>query len=220
MKTLKPILLTILTFTTSIYAYGQNDLGKIPAKVKQTADSIINSTLGTDYLNKTTFDCESSLIHVTNPDHFILNDCRPPEAINKKKKNKKKGGSDLKMDSYALKYQLTLMPNSNYKFEIWIDETFKLNREVNLPNCLNTKACDIKVDSLAAVDLAIKSGLEKGLGIYNEGLTYDNETQTFQWKIKNHLKQAPDKGELIYIDAVTGQRISNKDEQWVRSVVH
>lgn len=219
MKTLKTIL-TILTFTTFIYAYGQNDLGQIPAKVKQKADSIINSTLGTEYFNKTTFNCESSLIHVTNPDHFILNDCRPLEEINKRKKNKKKSGSGLKMNSYALKYQLTLMPNSNYKFEIRIDQTLKLNREVNLPNCLNTKACDIKIDSLAAIDLAIKSGLEKGLGIYNDGLTYDIETQTFQWKIKNHLKQGPDKGELIYIDAVTGQRISDKDEQWVRLVVH
>ena len=217
MNILKTIL-TILTSATFIYAHGQDDLGQIPAKVKQTADSIINSTLGTDYFNKITFNCESSLIHVKNPDHFILNDCRPSEGINKKRKNK--SGSGLKMDSYALQYQLTLIPNSNYKFEIRIDQTFKLNREVNLPNCLNTKACDIKVDSLAAIDLAIKSGLEKGLGIYNDGLTYDSETKTFQWRIKNHLKQGPDKGELIYIDAVTGQRISDKDERWVRSVVH
>ena len=76
------------------------------------------------------------------------------------------------------------------------------------------------MDSLSAIDLALKSGLAKGLGVYNDGLIFDGQTNTFQWKIKNHLKTMPDKGDMIYIDAVTGQRLVDKDEQWLRSIVH
>jgi hypothetical protein len=221
MKTPKTIL-TLLTLTTVICANGQSNLGQIPTKVKQTADSIINLTLGADYFNKTTFNCENSRIHVTNPDHFVFNDCRQPETIKKKKKkkknNKKKVGTDLKADSYALKYKLALTPNSNYTFEIRIDQNLKLTREINLPNCINTNACDIKVDSLSAIDLAIKSGLEKGLGV-NSKLIYDTESKAFQWEIQNHTQTKPDRGDTIYINTQTGQRISDKDEQWMRPVV-
>ena len=74
------------------------------------------------------------------------------------------------------------------------------------------------MDSLTAVDLAINSGIEKGLGI-NSKLIYDPESKVFQWEIQNHLKTKPDSGDTIYIDTQTGQRISSKDSRWVRHIV-
>jgi len=216
MRTSK-IILTILTTITFICARGQNNLGQIPTRIKQTADSIINSTLGTDYFNKTAFDCESSQIYLT--DHLVLNACQTNES-KEGKRNKKKSQTELKPTFYVLKYRLTLKNNSKYDFEVRIDKNQKLKEKVNLPDCKGTKACDIMVDSLTAIDIAIKSGLDMGLGIYNDGLIFDIDTKSFQWTIKNHLKQGPDRGDRIYIDATTGLRISDKDEQWTRSVVH
>jgi hypothetical protein len=202
---------------TFICVHGQNNLGQIPNRIKQTADSIIKSTLGTEHFNKTTFDCESSQIYLT--DHLVLNACRTNES-KERERNKKKSQAELKPTFYVLKYRLTLKENSKYDFEVRIDNNQKLKEKVKLPDCKNTKACEITVDSLTAIDIAIKSGLDKGLGIYNDGLIYESGTKSFQWTIKNHLKQGPDKGDLIYIDATTGLRIGDKDQQWTRSVVH
>ncbi|PIB35752.1 hypothetical protein BFP72_10280 [Reichenbachiella sp. 5M10] len=74
--------------------------------------------------------------------------------------------------------------------------------------------------SLVAIDLAINSGLQYGLGIYNDGLIFDIEFNSFLWRIKNHLTERPDTGELIFIDATTGERIIEKDAQWRRSIIH
>lgn len=186
---------------TFIIASGQGDFGQIPQKVKLTADSLIKLSLGTEYFSKTTFDCENSLIDLMGV--LSLNPCQSTEV---KKKSKKKDKSDFKPEFYVLKYQLELLKGSKFKFEVRIDKNLELKEKINLPECASTGACNITVDSLSAVDLAIKSGLPKGLGIYNDGLIFDSETNTFQWRIKNHLKTKPDKGDLIYIDAVTGQR--------------
>lgn len=200
---------------TFVCAQGQSELGQIPKQVKQTADSLVNLKLGTNYFTKTTFNCEASLVYIN--DHLSLNAC---QAIKTKRKNKKKDKIDLKPEFYVLKYQLALRENSNYAFEVRIDNNLKLKEKISLPDCLNTNACQITVDSLSAIDLAIKSGLVKGLGIYNDGLTFDSRTNTFEWKVKNHRSEKPDKGDMIYIDAVTGQRNVDKDRQWLRSIVH
>jgi hypothetical protein len=202
---------------TCICSRGQSDLGQIPLKIKQTADSIIRLTLGTEFFEKTTFDCETSQIFTT--DHLVLNAC-PTNKSRKKQKIKKKSRTESNPIFYVLKYHLTLNLNSKYDFEVRVDRNQELKEKIKLPDCINTKACDIKVDSLMAIDIAIKSGLDKGLGVYNDGLIYDSETNSFQWTIKNHLTQKPDKGDLIYIDATTGLRLGDKDRQWTRSVVH
>lgn len=214
MRTIQTIL-TILTLVTFINASGQVDLGQIPKQVKQTADSLIKLSLGTEYFSRTTFNCENSLIDINGI--LSLNPCQSNEA---KKKSNRKNKVDLRPQFYVLKYQLELLDNSKFKFEVRINKNLELREKINLPDCANTNACKITVDSLSAIDHALKSGLVKGLGVYNDGLIFDSETNTFQWKIKNHLKTMPDKGDLIYIDAVTGQRLVDKDEQWLRSVVH
>ena len=206
-----------MTMLTCICSRGQSDLGQIPLKIKQTADSIISLTLGTEYFKNTTFDCKTSQIYIT--DHLVLNACTTNKS-KEKKKGKKKSQAELNPEFYVLKYHLILNQNSKYDFEVRVDRNQDLKEKIRLPDCRNTNACDIKVDSLMAIDLAIKSGLDKGLGIYNDGLIYDNDTNSFQWTIKNHLTQGPDKGVLIYIDATTGLRLGDKDRQWTRSVVH
>jgi hypothetical protein len=203
------IILTLITFTTLFNVRGQ-----IPTKVKQTSDSIIFSRLGTVYSKFAKYDCEKSRQYFNGLQ--LMNGC--DQKVKSKKKNK--GANDLIVDNYVLSYRLTFQPNSHYDFEVRLDNKLQLKDKLSLPDCANTSACDLKVDSLSAIDLAIKSGLEKGLGIYNDGLILDNDTQTFQWEIKNHLKTGPDKGDLIYINSQTGQRIRTKDQQWLRSVVH
>lgn len=210
-------ILTVLTLLTCFCSHGQSDLGQIPLKIKHKADSIIRLTLGTEFYEKTTFDCKRSQIYLT--DHLVLNAC-PTKKPKEKQKNKGKSQTELIPMYFVLKYHLTLNQNSKYDFEVRIDRSQDLKERIKLPDCRNTKACDIKVDSLMAIDIAIKSGLDKGLGIYNDGLIYDSDTHSFQWTIKNHLTQGPDKGDLIYIDATTGLRLGDKDKQWTRSVVH
>ncbi len=207
--------MTILTLVTFINASGQVDLGQIPKQVKQAADSLVKSNLGTEYFTKTTYNCENSLVYIN--DHFSFNACSTTKT---KKKRKKKNKTELQPEFYVLKYKLELLDNSKFDFEVRINKNFELKEKINLPDCANTGACKITVDSLSAIDLALKSGLAKGLGVYNDGLIFDGQTNTFQWKIKNHLKTMPDKGDMIYIDAVTGQRLVDKDEQWLRSIVH
>ena len=198
------------------FAHGQNELIEIPTKVKLKADSIIKSTLGADYFTKTLFNCEESMIYLI--DHLVLNAC-PNNRIKKRQKIVKKTQRIINPIFYVLKYRLTLKGNSTYDFEIRVDDNLQLKNNPKLPDCINFKTCDIIVDSIMAIDIAIKSGLEKGLGIVNDGLIYDTETESFQWIIKNHLNQDPDKGDIIYIDATTGHRIFEKDRQWKRSVL-
>lgn len=214
MRTAKTIL-TILTLVTFINASGQVDLRQIPKQVKQTADSVVKLNLGTEYFIKTTYNCENSIVYIN--DHFSFSAC---STINTKKKRKNKTITELQPEFYVLKYQLELLDNSKFDFEVRITKNLELKEKIKLPDCVSSDACKITVDSLSAIDLALKSGLVKGLGIYNDGLIFDSETNTFQWKIRNHLKTMPDKGDLIYIDAVTGQRLVDKDEQWLRSFVH
>jgi hypothetical protein len=204
------ILIPLLTLTKAI--------GQIPAKVKQTADSIIFLRLGTEYSKLIKYDCEKSLQYWKGI--AMLNGCDKNAQTKKKKKKGKTKGNELIIDEYMLTYRLTFQPNCHFDFVVRLDNKHRLKDKLNLPDCVNTSACDIKVDSVSAIDLAIKSGLEKGLGIYNTGLVLDKDTQTFQWALKNHLKTGPDKGDLIYIDSRTGERIRTKDQQWLRSVVH
>ena len=119
-----------------------------------------------------------------------------------------------------LKYKLLLKGSSNYLFEVRIDKNLELKEKLKLPDCIHTAACKITVDSLSAIDLAIKSGLAKSLGVYNNGLKFDSESNSFQWEVRNHIQTKPDRGELITIDAVTGERIRDKDATWVRSIMH
>jgi hypothetical protein len=202
---------------TCFFSNGQNYLGHIPSKIKHTADSLIELTLGNQYFEKTTFDCEISQICIT--EHLILNAC-PTNKSKGKQMKKKKGRTELNPMFYVLKYHLTLNHNSKYDFEVRVDRNQDLREKIKLPDCRNTKACEIMVDSLMAIDIAIKSGLDKGFGVYNEGLIYDNDANSFQWMIKNHLTKGPDKGDLVYIDATTGLRLGDKDRKWIRSVVH
>jgi len=141
----------------------------------------------------------------------ILNDC---EYNQKKPKNKGnfKEASEPTVDYFILSYRLTFKPTVSYDFDVRIDKKLRLVYTVDLPDCATTNACDIKVDSLAAIDFAIKSGLKTGLGISSDGLTYDNATKAFHWIIKNKIK--PNQGDVVYIDAQTGQRLTEKDENW------
>lgn len=208
-------ILTTLAFTVLINARAQSSLGQIPTQVKYTADSLIKLLLGQDLFANTIFDCENSLIHIG--DHLSLNACQQLKPTSRKKS---KNTSEFKPEFYVLKYKLVLNNSSKYLFEVRIDKDLKLKEKIMLPDCIHTAACKITVDSLAAIDLAIKSGLAKALGVYNNGLIFDSEANSFQWVVKNHTQTKPDRGESITINAVTGERIRDKDATWVRSIMH
>jgi hypothetical protein len=198
------LIIALILLSSFINIRGQN-IGEIPVAVKQKADSIILSILDTFYYKLTTFNCQESLIHVKNPDHLILNNCNKIEqnVIHNEKS-----------DFYVLVFELALKPNSIYKFEVRIDSNLKQMRDIKLPRCKTSNACKINIDNLSAKNIAFNSGLKEGLGIYNEGLIFDEHSQSFQWRIKNLEQHTPMKGELIYIDAVSGKRIYEKDRAW------
>ncbi|HMV09016.1 MAG TPA: hypothetical protein PK325_06815 [Cyclobacteriaceae bacterium] len=208
-------ILTTLAFTVVINARAQSSLGQIPSQVKHTADSLIKLLLGQDLFANTIFDCENSLIHIG--DHLSLSACQQLKPTRRKKS---KNTSEFKPEFYVLKYKLLLKGSSNYLFEVRIDKNLELKEKIKLPDCVHTSACKITVDSLSAIDLAIKSGLAKALGVYNTGLKFDSESNSFQWEVRNHIQTKPDRGESIIIDAVTGERIRDKDATWVRSIMH
>jgi hypothetical protein len=144
------------------------------------------------------------------------NNCSSNSRKTKSKNNK----NSIDPKYYVLKYNLNIVDTSNYEFEVRISKDFELLNKVKLPKCVNSNVCTIEISRTEAVDLAIESGLEEGFEIYNEGLVLDEETETFQWIIKNHLKKGPDRGETIYIDALSGKRIVKKDSKWLRHIIH
>jgi hypothetical protein len=194
---------------------GQNISVQIPHEIKQFGDSVILATIGGDFFERTNFLCDQSMIAL-DQGYLTINDCNST----KKEKNRKKNQQNIEPRYFVLKYNLCLIDSCNYEFEVRIGKDLDLLKKVQLPNCANSDLCNIKIDKAEAIHLAIKSGLQKGFGIYNDGLTFDEDTGTFQWRIQNHSEKELDRGELIYIDAITGERISKKDSQWRRSIVN
>lgn len=212
MSKINPILIFILLFTGTL-VNGQNTNGQIPDEIKQFSDSLILVNIGDGHFERTTFLCNQSMIALDLA--LALNNCN---STFKEKKRKNK--SSIQPKYFVLKYNLLLIDTSHYEFEVRISKDRELMERIQLPNCLNSDLCNIKIGNAEAIDLAINSGLQKGYGIYNEGLTFDEPTGTFQWRIKNHLAKGPDRGERLYIDAITGERVTDKDSQWLRQVVN
>lgn len=212
MSKINPILIFILLFIGTL-VNGQNTNGQIPDEIKQFSDSLILMNIGEEHFERTTFICNQSMLTLDLA--LALNNCN---STFKEKKRKNK--SSIQPKYFILKYKLLLIDTSHYEFEVRISKDRELMERIKLPSCFNTDLCNIKIGNAEAIDLAINSGLQKGLGIYNEGLIFDIELNSFLWRVKNHLTERPDTGELIIIDATSGERITEKDAQWSRSIIH
>lgn len=186
-------------------------MGQVPIRFRQTSDSLVMSMIGPTYSKFIVYQCERTRVYMSGT--ALMNGCESKGNSAQKKSN-------LAVDSYVMAYRLNLRSNIHFDFEVRLDEKGHLMSMRALPDCERMGACDIRVDSAGAIDLAIKSGMARGLGIRNNGLIVDESSRTLQWEIQNQLFTDPDKGEVVYIDAITGQRIGEKDGKWVKSKVY
>jgi hypothetical protein len=190
-------LLTIVNVTGQV---------QIPAKIRHTADSINFKFLGPS-TSKSQYACGQ--IYTKSAKTFT--DCDGSNADPKQSKNV----PDRKVVFYCMYYMLTFTSNSHYVYKINLNPKAVLIDDVELPPCAEGRACDIKIDSVRAIELAIASGLNPTHGIINDGLALDYATMKFGWQIKNRSEKNADRGVSIWIDAYSGERLREKDKPWM-----
>lgn len=186
---------------------GAKGQPRIPEKIRSTADSINFTFLGEQNISKSQYACGQ--IFTKSARTFL--DCEGLDPKQKKEDN------DNSVVFYSLYYILTFTSNSHYVYKINLNPKAVLIDDVELPPCAMGRACDVRIDSLQAIDQAIKSGLDPKFGIMNEGLAVDFETMKFGWQIKNRTKRKADQGIMVWIDAYSGERLKNKDKPWIMS---
>ncbi len=182
------------------------------------------SKLGNKVFEKVKFNCLDSGLR---KEYYFIEECNDDTSLSKKERRKAENyrkeelklTSALPIDEYVISYTLNLSQNIIYPFQVKMDVNGKLKGNLEIPDCsIDPKLCNLKVDSLSAIALASKLGFIRGLGLKGSKVKYIPKFGRFFWEVKTEL--STNRGEAIYLDAITGEYNKSLDAQWRRVVVN
>jgi hypothetical protein len=194
---------------------------QIPTKIMNRADSLLKIKLGNEYFLKTKFNCEATsrftaygLWQLCPEDTNYINN-----MTRKEKKHFDKFIRNYKFPYYWFVYNIDLNLYQNYRIVFCLDTLGNLfnKRKIELPDTTNRyELYTLKIDSLAAKNIAKNYGFNKGIKPWDISFVFLNNR--FFWKVKNTLQI--DNGEIIFIDAITGEISERDTATWQRVTVY